>query len=247
MEITGPFNIQFLAKNNEIKVIELNLRASRSFPFVSKTTGVNFIETATRATLGKIPPKKFRRENWQTLDLEKVAVKAPQFSFSRLKNADPVLSVEMASTGEVACFGENFHEAFLKAQIATGFKFPKNKNVLVSIGRDGDKISFLSAAKSLVKMGFKIFATPGTFEFFTENEIAAEKIFKISSEKKPNLGDFLAEKNFGLVFCIPKNFAHDEVFKFAAARSTRIFRFLSICKSRKVWSRRWRNFRILKS
>ena len=129
LEISGPFNIQFLAKNNRLKVIECNLRASRSFPFASKVTGENFAVLATQALLGKAPPDK----RYQTVDLDHVGVKAAQFSFSRLKGADPRLGVEMASTGEVACFGMNAEQALLIAMLAVGFRVPK-KNILVTIG-----------------------------------------------------------------------------------------------------------------
>ena len=153
LDITGPFNMQFLAKNNDIKVIELNLRASRSFPFVSKVTGHNFIEIATKASIAKQEGKEISFPRYNTLDLDYVGVKAPQFSFSRLRGADPVLSVEMSSTGEVACFGENLEEAFMKSMISTGFRIPK-KNIFLSIGNTEDKAIFASYAKKLIQQGF---------------------------------------------------------------------------------------------
>ena len=173
LKISGPFNIQFLAINNQIKVIECNLRASRSFPFCSKVTGYNFIQIATEAMLG-IGEKR----NYRTLDLDHVGVKAPQFSFSRLKGADPVLGVEMASTGEVACFGENLYEAFLKAMISTGFEMPKKKTALISIGKLEEKADFLPSARKLVNMGYHLYATPGTAELFKENGLPVTVVYK---------------------------------------------------------------------
>jgi carbamoyl-phosphate synthase large subunit len=200
LSITGPFNIQFLAKDNYIKVIELNLRASRSFPFVSKVTGHNFIEIATKAAIGKVEDKTVRAKKYQTLDLDYVAVKAPQFSFSRLRGADPVLSVEMSSTGEVACFGENLEEGFLKAILSTGFRMPK-KNICLSIGKMKDKISFLESAKALCSMGYKLFGTEGTADFFSQNGIAIEVISKQTMK---------GISEMDLVVNIPRNFAHEE-------------------------------------
>ena len=210
LKITGPFNIQFLAKENRIAVIELNLRASRSFPFVSKTAGHNFIAIAIEAMLGKVAPKEWRKKNYQTLDLNHVGVKAAQFSFSRLKGADPTLGVEMASTGEVACFGENLHEAFLKAQIAVGFRLPK-KNVLISTGSLESKLAFLPSAKKLVKMGFKIFATPGTSQFLTENGVKNSTVHFPLEKKKPNIVDLFTAKKVGMVINIPKNYQPEEL------------------------------------
>lgn len=200
LEITGPFNIQFLARDNDVKVIELNLRASRSFPFVSKVTGHNFIEIATKAALGKVEEKETRSKKYQTLDLDYVAVKAPQFSFSRLRGADPVLSVEMSSTGEVACFGDNLEEGFLKAMLSTGFRFPK-KNIFLSMGNMKDKVSFLDSAKELCEMGYKLSATEGTAEFFSQNGVSIQTIPYETMEK-------LSEMD--LVINIPRNFAHEE-------------------------------------
>jgi len=210
LKITGPFNIQFLAKNNMVKVIECNLRASRSFPFSSKVTGYNFIEIATQAMLGVKSLKYFKKQNYRTLDLDHVGVKAPQFSFSRLKGADPVSGVEMASTGEVACFGDDMYEAFLKAMISVGFTIPK-KNVLVSIGKIEDKASFLPSARRLVDNGYEIFATDGTSEFLKENGVANTTLHKIRSGKKPNLIDAVSEKKIDLVINIPKNYSREEV------------------------------------
>lgn len=205
LNISGPFNIQFLAKNNEVKVIECNLRSSRSFPFSSKVTGYNFIEIATESMLGIA-----KKQIYKTLDLEHVGVKAPQFSFSRLKGADPVLGVEMASTGEVACFGENLHEAFLKAMISTGFEIPK-KNILVAIGRLEDKADFLPAARKLIDMGYVLFGTPGTADFLTDAGLKCSKVHKIDSAELPNISEIIHKDKVDWVINIPRNYSHEEV------------------------------------
>ncbi|OWP07334.1 hypothetical protein B2J93_4842 [Marssonina coronariae] len=169
LNVTGPFNIQFIAKDNDIKVIECNVRASRSFPFVSKVMGVDLIEMATKAIMGvsflEYPPTQ--------LPPNCVACKVPQFSFSRLSGADPVLGVEMASTGEVACFGVDKYEAYIKALIATGFKLP-NKNILLSIGSYKDKKEMLPSVLNLQKMGYKLFATAGTADFLQEHDVPVQ-------------------------------------------------------------------------
>jgi carbamoyl-phosphate synthase large subunit len=205
LNITGPFNIQFLAKNNQIKVIECNLRASRSFPFVSKVTGYNFMEIATKAILNQVPKKKFI-----TLELDHVGVKAAQFSFSRLKGADPVLGVEMASTGEVGCFGDDLYEAFLKSFLAVGLCLPQ-KNILVSIGRLEDKVDFLETAQKLMQMKFNLFATENTAKFLNSNGIKATKLFKVRVKNKPNINQYLSQKKLDLVINIPKNYAPAEI------------------------------------
>ncbi|MCK4327079.1 MAG: carbamoyl-phosphate synthase (glutamine-hydrolyzing) large subunit [Candidatus Diapherotrites archaeon] len=197
LNITGPFNIQFIAKDNDIKVIECNLRASRSFPFVSKVTGVNFVELATRAMLGE-EVKNCK----STLDLDYVGVKAPQFSFSRLKGADPVSGVEMASTGEVGCLGEDVCEAFLKSLLSTGYSLPK-ENILVSIGGDENKHRFLKYAARLKAMGFNIFATEHTSEFLTGHGVENTLIYKAHEHKKPNTMDYIKEGKIELVMSIP--------------------------------------------
>lgn len=169
LNVTGPFNIQFIAKDNDIKVIECNVRASRSFPFVSKVMGVDLIEMATKAIMNdplvSYPPIQLPSKN--------VGVKVPQFSFSRLSGADPVLGVEMASTGEVACFGADKYEAYIKALISTGFKLP-NRNILLSIGSYKDKKEMLPSILKLEKLGYKLFATAGTADFLQENSINAQ-------------------------------------------------------------------------
>ncbi|MBI5421764.1 carbamoyl-phosphate synthase (glutamine-hydrolyzing) large subunit [Candidatus Peregrinibacteria bacterium] len=206
LKITGPFNIQFLAKDNRIKVIECNLRASRSFPFVSKVTGHNFIELATKAMLGEADHKA----RYQTVDLDYVAVKFPQFSFTRLKGADPVLGVEMASTGEVACFGDDLEEAFLKGFLATGGRIPK-KNILLSIGRMEDKMYMLETARQLVEMGFSLFATFGTSKFLSENTVKNTLLHKISHPDTPNIAEYLDGRKLDLAIVIPQTYAKEEL------------------------------------
>lgn len=197
LNITGPFNIQFLAKDNRLQVIECNLRASRSFPFVSKVTGYNFIDIATRAMLGKDVAGDYR-----TLELDFVAVKSPQFSYGRIKGADPISYVEMASTGEVACFGDTYSEALLKSMMAAGFRLPK-KNVLVSLGKEENKVKLLPGIQTLVGMGFKIFATEQTAEFLREKGVKCEKVYKISTDKHPNVSDLLKKGTLDLIINIP--------------------------------------------
>lgn len=196
LEINGPFNIQFLAKNNEIKVIECNLRASRSFPFVSKSTKYNFVEIAIKGMLGKSVQKKYN-----TIDLDYVVVKSPQFSFDRLRGADPVLSVEMNSTGEVGCFGDDVYEALLKAVFATGYKWPKN-NIFLSLGGEEAKIKFYPLAKRLFEKKYNILATEHTADFLNKKGIKAKKIYKISSHKKPNALDYLSKNEIDLAIVI---------------------------------------------
>ena len=196
LKITGPFNIQFLAIKNTPLVIECNLRASRSLPFVSKVSGVNFAKVATEAILDK--PSSFILHS---LSLNYVGVKSPQFSFQRIKGADPILRVEMASTGEVACFGDDVNEAFLKSIIATGVKLPQ-KSVFISLAGDENKIEFLESARTLEQLGLKIFATEGTSKFLEKNKIKTTKLYKIHEKKKPNVLDFLNSKKIDLVINI---------------------------------------------
>ncbi|MBI2548484.1 carbamoyl-phosphate synthase (glutamine-hydrolyzing) large subunit [Candidatus Woesearchaeota archaeon] len=198
LHITGPFNIQFIAKENEIKVIECNLRASRSFPFVSKVLHLNLIDLATKAILGEKSVPLTR----SSLELDYVGVKAPQFSFSRLKGADPTLHVEMASTGEVACLGDDLHEAFLKAMIATGFVMPK-KNVLVSIGGDKTRYKLISTCKRLQKLGFVLYATEHTHQFLMKNGVEARRVYKAHETGEPNILTLLRQKKIDLVVSIP--------------------------------------------
>ncbi|MBL4694645.1 carbamoyl-phosphate synthase (glutamine-hydrolyzing) large subunit [Candidatus Gracilibacteria bacterium] len=217
LDISGPFNIQFLAKNNRVMVIECNLRSSRSFPFSSKVTGYNFIEIATESMLKASTGKASKRgeelladRSYKTLDLNYVGVKAPQFSFPRLKGADPVLGVEMASTGEVGCFGDDLNEAFLKSMISVGFELPK-KGVLFSIGGTEAKADLLEAANTFAEMGFKIFGTPGTCEFFEKNGLKCKKLAKVSSGDRPNIVDGMMDGDFDLLINIPTNYARATV------------------------------------
>lgn len=198
LKITGPFNIQYIAKGNHIKVIECNLRASRSFPFVSKITKINFIETAVKVMMGQeVNITK------STIDLNYVGVKAPQFSFTRLKKADPILSVEMASTGEVACLGKNLEEAFLKSMISTGINFPK-KNVLISIGGEENKFRLFDYIEKLNQAGFNIYATDDTSKFLDEYNIKNEMIYKAHNfHKKNNVLNLISEQKVDLVINIP--------------------------------------------
>jgi carbamoyl-phosphate synthase large subunit len=206
LRITGPFNIQFIAKDNEVKVIECNLRASRSFPFVSKFIKVNFIDTATKIIMGKKVPALTN----SAFDLDYVGVKAPQFSFSRLKGSDPILGVEMASTGEVGCLGDDFNEAFLKSLISVGFRMPK-KTVLLSTGPIGSKMEFLESAKILRDMGFKLYATKGTAEFLKDYRINATVLHWPSEDKKPNTMGYISDGKIDMVINIPKNIEKEEL------------------------------------
>jgi len=162
LQISGPFNIQFLAKDNDVKVIECNLRASRSLPFVSKVLKTNFIDYATRIMLGQ----KVEKPGKNLFDIDHIGVKASQFSFSRLSMADPVLGVDMASTGEVGCIGDDYYEAILKAMLSVGYRIPK-KNILISSGPMRSKTELLQSAQMLVERGFELFATRGTQQFFS--------------------------------------------------------------------------------
>jgi carbamoyl-phosphate synthase large subunit len=201
LQITGPFNIQFLARQNEVKVIECNLRASRSFPFVSKVTGNNFIREATRRMLGVRGP---RIEN-RALDLDYVGVKASQFSFSRLAGADPTLGVEMASTGEVGCLGDDLHEALLKAMISTGFRYPK-KGVLLSLGPVAEKTRFLPEARMLQAQGLELYATPGTQVTLAEQGIPTQTAYKFTDQKSPTAMELMQQGKIDLVINIPRDY-----------------------------------------
>ena len=205
LKITGPFNIQFIAKDNQIKVIECNLRASRSFPFVSKVTKYNFIELATKAMLGIDIHGKYN-----TLDLDYVGVKAPQFSFSRLHGADPVLSVEMASTGEVACLGNDINEAFLKSLLSVGFIIP-NSNVLLSTGPIKSKAYLLESVRKLAEMNFNLYATEGTAKFLEQNEIKTTLLHWPLDKKEPNTLTYIQERKIDLVINIPKSLEEEEL------------------------------------
>ncbi|MEG1617808.1 MAG: carbamoyl-phosphate synthase (glutamine-hydrolyzing) large subunit, partial [Bacteroidales bacterium] len=206
LNISGPFNIQFLAKENDIKVIECNLRASRSFPFVSKVLKINFIELATKIMLGAPYEKPSKNE----FDLDYVGIKASQFSFSRLQKADPVLGVDMASTGEVGCLGDDTAEAVLTAMLSVGHRIPK-KNILISSGTAKQKITLLDSAKKLVEKGYNIFATGGTYRFFTENNVPATRVYWPSEEETPQAIEMLHNKEIDMVINIPKNLTSGEL------------------------------------
>jgi len=200
LQITGPFNIQFIAKDNEIKVIECNLRASRSFPFISKVTKNNFIDIATQV----IMKKKISKSQLSSFDLDYVGVKSPQFSFTRLKGSDPVLGVEMSSTGEVGCIGEDFEEAFLKSLISIGFKIP-DKTILLSTGSLRNKHDFLQETKMLYKMGFQFFATGGTAKFLEKHDMTAQVLHWPLEKSEPNALSYISKGKIDLVINIPKS------------------------------------------
>ncbi|NIM57988.1 MAG: carbamoyl-phosphate synthase (glutamine-hydrolyzing) large subunit [Candidatus Aminicenantes bacterium] len=206
LQINGPFNIQFIAKENEVKVIECNLRASRSFPFVSKVFKLNFIDLATRFIMAKDIP----RIDKSCFELDYVGVKAPQFSFTRIKGADPVLSVEMTSTGEVACIGDNFEEAFLKALLSVGFEFPK-KNILLSTGPFESKAKFLPNAKRLQDLGFSLFATRGTADYMKYHGIYSAALYWPLEKREPNTLSYIANRKLDLIINIPKSIDEDEL------------------------------------
>jgi carbamoyl-phosphate synthase large subunit len=204
--ISGPFNIQFLAKDNDVMVIECNLRASRSFPFISKVLKTNFIGIATRIMLG-LPVQK---PDKTLFDIEHVGVKASQFSFSRLQRADPVLGVEMVSTGEVGCIGEHYYEAVLTAMLSVGYTIP-SKAVLFSSGPARSKMELLESARMLTEKGLKIYATPGTHDFFRQHQVASEEVHWPDDEREPNVMELLRKKEISLVINIPKNLSKGEL------------------------------------
>ncbi len=206
LQITGPFNIQFLAKDNDIKVIECNLRASRSFPFVSKVLKLNFIEIATRVMLGE----KIESPNKSEFDLDYVGIKASQFSFSRLQKADPVLGVDMASTGEVGCIGDDYYEAVLKSMLSVGMRIPK-KNVLISSGTLHSKVDLLDASRLLHDKGYTLYTTGGSHKFLEENNIPSILVHQPDEDLKPNALELIREKQIDLVVNIPKNLTPGEL------------------------------------
>ena len=210
LNISGPFNIQYLAKGRDVKVIECNLRASRSFPFVSKVLKRNFIETATRIMLDA----PYQKPDKSAFDIDRMGVKASQFSFARLQNADPVLGVDMSSTGEVGCMGDTFEEALLNSLIATGYKIPsKDKGIMLSSGGAKEKASLLDAAQALVKNGYTIYATSGTAKFLNENNIKATAVGWPDEDHKdiPNVMEMIADHKFDLIVNIPKNHTKREL------------------------------------
>ena len=206
LNISGPFNIQFLAKNRDVKVIECNLRASRSFPFVSKILKHNFIETATRIMLDA----PYERATKSEFDIDRIGIKASQFSFSRLQNADPILGIDMSSTGEVGCLGDDLNEALLNALIATGYHLPE-KNILISSGDAKGKVDLLEPARQLVKNGYQIFGTEGTAKFFRENGVEATAVCWPDENGENNVMDMIASHQFDLVINVPKNHTKREL------------------------------------
>lgn len=207
LHISGPFNIQYLAKNNEIKVIECNLRASRSFPFVSKVSKINFIDLATKVMLG-IPVEK---PNSNVFDLDYVGIKASQFSFSRLQGADPVLGVDMSSTGEVGCLGESTSEALMTSMLSVGHRIP-NKGVLLSTGSAKQKADLLESAHRLHKKGYQLYATAGTHRYLNDNGIPAILVhWPSEADKEPQALDLLHRKQIDFVVNIPKNLTSNEL------------------------------------
>ena len=205
LDVTGPFNIQFIAKDNEIKVIECNVRASRSFPFVSKVMGVDMIELATKAIMG-LPLVEYQATE---IPSDYVGVKVPQFSFPRLSGADPVLGVEMASTGEVACFGRDKYEAYIKALLSTGFRLP-NKNILLSIGSFKDKVEMLPSISKLHGMGYNLFATAGTADYLQEHSVPVQYLEVLANEEENQKSEYsltqhLANNVIDLYINLPSN------------------------------------------
>lgn len=200
LNITGPFNMQLLAKGNNLKVIELNLRSSRSFPFVSKATKYNFADLATRAMLGEDI-----RGEYNTLDMDYVVVKSPQFSYARVKGADPVLYVEMGSTGEVACFGDGVGESLLKSLVASEMQIPK-KNILLSIGRDENKVRLAKSIQQLHVMKFCLFATEHTAKYIASLGIPVTRLYKVSEKKSPNIVTFLQKRKIDFIINIPRQY-----------------------------------------
>jgi carbamoyl-phosphate synthase large subunit len=206
LNISGPFNIQFLAKDNDIKVIECNLRASRSFPFVSKVLKSNFIELATKIML-EIP---YVKPSKSIFEVDHIGIKASQFSFSRLSKADPVLGVDMSSTGEVGCIGDDYYDAVLKAMLSVGYKIPKG-NIMISSGPARDKLELLKSAQLLANNGLSLFATKGTHGFLAANGIESTRLFWPDEGKNPNVLDYIRNKQFDLVINIPKNLTQGEL------------------------------------
>ena len=206
LHINGPFNIQFLAKDNDIKVIECNLRASRSFPFVSKVLKINFIEIATKIMLGLEVEKPAK----SVFDLDYIGIKAPQFSFSRLHRADPILGVDMASTGEVGCIGENFYETILKSMLSVGYSIPE-KNILLSTGPMRSKVELINSCRMLQEKGYNLYGTKGTAQFLKQNGIKCTILHWPDEKTKPNTLDYLKERKIDLVINIPKDLTSTEL------------------------------------
>ncbi|MBQ1796528.1 MAG: ATP-grasp domain-containing protein, partial [Prevotella sp.] len=206
LNISGPFNIQFLAKDRQVRVIECNLRASRSFPFVSKILKRNFIETATKIMLDA----PYTRADKSEFDIDRIGVKASQFSFARLQNADPVLGVDMSSTGEVGCLGDDLNEALLNAMIATGYRLPK-RSVLISSGGVKGKVDLLDASRMLVEKGYEVYATAGTARFLQENGVEAKAVKWPDEPGEDNVMDLIANHRLDLIINVPKNHTKREL------------------------------------
>jgi carbamoyl-phosphate synthase large subunit len=206
LNISGPFNIQFLARDNYIKVIECNLRSSRSFPFVSKVLKINFIDLATKVMLG-IPVEKPEKS---AFDLDYVGIKASQFSFTRLQHADPVLSVDMTSTGEVGCIGDSFSEAILKSLLSVGYRIPQ-KRIMISSGTTKSKVDLLDACKLLDEKGYELYATLGTQKFLKDNGVKAIAVNWPDEEGDYNIKEMIANKKFDLIINIPKDLSRREL------------------------------------
>lgn len=206
LKISGPFNIQFLAKNNEIKVIECNLRASRSFPFVSKVIKHNFIDTATRVMLGA----PYNKPDGTVFDLDHIGVKSSQFSYSRLQKFDPILGVDMASTGEVGCIGDDFNEAILKSMLSVGYRIPK-KGILISSGEAKSKVDLLEACKLLHAKGYNLYASHGTQKFLIDNGIAATDVNWPDEDGEHNIQEMITHNKFDLIINIPKDITRREL------------------------------------
>ncbi len=211
LNISGPFNIQFLAKGRTVKVIECNLRASRSFPFVSKVLKRNLIETATKIMLDA----PYQKPDKSAFDIDHIGVKASQFSFSRLQNADPVLGVDMSSTGEVGCIGDSFEEALLNSMIATGYKIPsKEKGIMISSGSAKEKAMLLDSAIALAKAGYKVYASEGTAKYFNENGVSCTPVCwpdEQNAEGVENVMDMIHDHKFDLIVNVPKNHSKREL------------------------------------
>lgn len=206
LNISGPFNMQFLAKDNDIKVIECNLRASRSFPFISKVLKSNFIELATKIMLSE----KYEKPSKSIFEVDHIGIKASQFSFSRLAKADPVLGVDMSSTGEVGCIGDDYYDAVLKAMLSVGYKIP-TRNVMISSGPVRDKLELLNSARLMLEKGLNLFATKGSFEFLKANGIHSTMLHWPDEGLQPNVLDYIRNKQFDLVINIPKNLSEGEL------------------------------------
>jgi carbamoyl-phosphate synthase large subunit len=206
LNISGPYNIQFLAKDNDVKVIECNLRASRSLPFVSKVLKSNFIELATDIMLNA----KYEKPTKSLFELDCIGIKASQFSFARLSKADPILGVDMSSTGEVGCIGDDYYDALLKSMLSVGQRIPK-KNILLSTGPVESKAELLSSIKLLIKHGYELFSTSGTHRFLKENGVESELLYWPDEKKSPNTIEYLSKRKIDLVINIPKDHTKNEL------------------------------------